>query len=70
MWHCSTVISPLGNQSATENYPGVGHAVDRFIDAMDRRFSCSPCSIATVGVTSKLGVPGEKLIKKEYGSKP
>jgi hypothetical protein len=25
-----------------ENYSGVGHAVDRFVDAIDRRFSCSP----------------------------
>jgi hypothetical protein len=53
-----------------ENYRGAGHAVDRFVDAIDRRFSCSPCSIATVGVSSKFGVLGGKFIKKEYGSKP
>ena len=25
-----------------ENYRGVGHAVHRFVDAIDRRFTCSP----------------------------
>jgi len=70
MCHCSTAISPPGNQSAIENHPGIGHAVNRFVDAIDRLFSCSPGSIATVGVTSKLGVLRGKLIKKEYGSKP
>jgi hypothetical protein len=25
-----------------ENYRDVGHAVERFVDAIDRRFSCSP----------------------------
>jgi hypothetical protein len=32
----------LGNQSASRNYRGVGHAVNRFISAIDCRFSCSP----------------------------
>ena len=39
-----------------ENYRGVSHAVDRFVDAIDRRFSYSPLPIATVGVSSKFGV--------------
>src|SRR5215469_9397575 len=42
MCHCSTAISPPGNQSATRTYRGVGHAVDRFVDAIECRFSCSP----------------------------
>jgi hypothetical protein len=47
-----------------ENERGVGHAVDPFVDAIDRRFSCSPCSIATVGVSSKFGVLGGKFYQE------
>jgi hypothetical protein len=42
MCHCSPAISLQETSLQRENYRGLGHVVDRFVDAIDRRFSGSP----------------------------
>ncbi len=39
--HCSNAISPPGNQSVMRTTAVLDDAVDRFVVAIDRRFSCS-----------------------------
>jgi hypothetical protein len=38
--------------------------VDRFVDAFERRFGCSPCLIVTMRVSSKFGALRERPYKK------
>ena len=42
MCHCSPAISPQETSLQRENYRGLRHVVDRFVDAIDRRSSGSP----------------------------
>jgi hypothetical protein len=42
MCHCSPAISLQETSLQRENYRGLGPAVDRFVDAVDRCFSGSP----------------------------
>jgi hypothetical protein len=42
----------------------VDYAADRFVDAIDRRFSCSACSIATVRILSNFGALAERFYKE------
>ena len=42
IYRYSLAISALGNQYATRKLQRLIMLVDRFVDAVDRRFSCSP----------------------------
>jgi len=41
--------------SCNENYRSVGHAADRFVDVIDRRFSCLPLLNRDCGSLLKFG---------------
>ncbi len=70
MCHYSTAISPLGNQSATRTTVVLVMLSIVSLTLLIAALAPPPCSITTVGVSSKFGVLGGKFIKKEYGSKP
>jgi hypothetical protein len=55
----------LGNQLATRKNITVDYTADRFIDAVDRRFSnIPPRLIITTRVFSKFGALGERFYKE------
>lgn len=53
--HCRSAMSPQEFRLQREKYGGLGHAVDRSIHGMEKRYSCPPCSIATIGMSSNFG---------------
>jgi hypothetical protein len=48
-----------------ENYRGIGHAVDRFVDAIDRPLSCSPLLNRDCGSLFKVRSAGGKVLSKK-----
>ena len=64
MCHCSTAISPPGNQPTMRITVALVTLSIVFVDPINRRFSCLPRLIATVGVSLKFGVLGEKSYQK------
>jgi hypothetical protein len=50
-----SAISPQEFRLQREKYGGLGPAVDRSIHGMKKRFSCTPRSITTIGVSSNFG---------------
>ena len=48
-----------------ENYRVVGHAVDRFVDAIDRRFSCSPLLNRDYGSPFEFRCAREKVLLRK-----
>jgi len=58
---CSSAISPQETHLQTENYRGLGHAVDLFADGIRSRFGSNPYSIATIALSAGLGVIVQKF---------
>jgi len=48
-------MSPQESRLQREKYGGLGHAVDRSIHGIEKRYSCPPYSIATIGMSSNFG---------------
>ena len=42
IYYCSPTISALGNQPTTKKITTANYTIDRFVNAIDRRFSCFP----------------------------
>src|SRR6516162_3017298 len=48
-----------------ENYCGVSHVVDRFVDAIDRRFTCSPQLNRDCGSLFKVRSASGKVLSRK-----
>jgi hypothetical protein len=60
----SLTIFSLRRPVNNKKINGADHAVDRFNHATDRRFGCSLCLIATIGVSSQFGALGKRPHKE------
>jgi hypothetical protein len=70
MCHCCPAIFQREFRLQREKYSGLGHAVDRSIHGMEKRFSCYLLLHHDYRHVFEFRSHGmERSIKKEYGSK-